>query len=194
MRQAVDGVEKDPAVTEDLVKIGDFRFVPEAEAARLRLAEAGVQAFLSNAELVNADWFYGNATGWVKILVPRDQVDAARAVLDALHDENRDRGSGASPDAAPCLACGAALPAGGSRCAACGWTYANADQAEGRVGGQNSRSPAAPPATPALDEDAAEQAETAATNARLIWGLIVGGVAAAALLPALRDIIQRKLG
>jgi hypothetical protein len=190
-------------VATELIFVGNFRFVNEAEAARLRLAHHGIQSFLSNAELINVDWFYGNATGWVKIFVPADQAIAARELLDALRDETqarqrerkaarRRRDQHAPADeGAMCLACGERLPADGTSCAACGWSYASAVDDEpgdaaaepdrfalaaqpSPVPASPSRSSIAPSTTATPDDDAAEQAETSATNFWLLIAVAVG--------------------
>jgi type II secretory pathway pseudopilin PulG len=195
----------------DLVNVGNFRFVPEAEAARLRLQDEGIQAFLSNAELVNMTWFLGNATGWVKILVPGDQAAAARAALGVLREEQQARrlDHEAPADAAKCLVCGESLPLRESGCPACGWSYAAEDDAAGAdplldqgdapgraaasAGSEplDQRHAAESPVRSDLDEDAAEKAETDATNFRLLVGILVFGIVALWLLPKLREMFQR---
>jgi len=204
-------------MTNDLIPVGNFLFVPEAEAACLHLHEEGIQAFLSNAELVNMDWFLGNATGYVKVLVPESQAAAARAVLDTLRSQAQARRKAPSAlgDAGVCLACGAKLTADQSTCPACGWSYATADEVDGEMeAGEQAARPSEPvdaashpQASPetiaakhdesaqgnASDDDAEEQAETSATNFRLLLGLIVGGIVAAWLLPLLRAALWSRL-
>jgi hypothetical protein len=117
----------------DLVTIGSFRFVTEADTLRLHLAEAGIPAYLMNAQTVNADWFLGNAIGYVKIQVASDQAVAARAIFEeteALWKARRERSQ--PGELAACLACGAPLTSEESTCAECGWSYdADADEPSG---------------------------------------------------------------
>jgi hypothetical protein len=64
-------------MTDDLVTVGQYQFLAEAEAARMHLDAEGIPAFLSDAETVNMDWLLGNAIGYIKLAVPRGQADAA---------------------------------------------------------------------------------------------------------------------
>jgi hypothetical protein len=106
----------------ELVTVGNFQYLPEAEAARMHLESAGIQAFLSGAEIVNADWFLGNAVGYIKIQVGEPQAKAAYALLQEMRAH---REAPETPDdALVCLACGAPLSTAESSCAACGWSYA----------------------------------------------------------------------
>lgn len=180
-------------MTQELVNVGNFRFVPEAEAARLHLEEAGITAFLSNAELVNMNWFYGNALGWVKIMVPEDQAIAARGLLDELAAQAKARreNTSAAADRGGCLACGAELPRGESRCPQCGWTFRGAESEPPEEPDEDDASPVSdePSATDSSDhsgrapapldlpaeEWAREEADSAA-GARLLVFLVVGGV------------------
>ncbi len=190
----------------DLVAVGNFLFVPEAEAARLHLQEEGIQAYLSNAELVNMDWFLGNATGYVKILVPDDQAVAAREVLETLRSQKqaRARDSSAAIDGSVCLSCGEKLPAEQSTCSACGWSYVAQHEEEDAVSHSATVSDDASLSSQVVpeedeaakdeaDEDAEEQAETSVTNRRLLIGLFLGGLIALWLLPLLRAAFRRQL-
>lgn len=115
----------------DPVTVATFRFLMEAEAARLRLDSEGLTTFLADAETVNTDWFLGNAIGDIKLQVPAAQVAEAGRILEEMHEERRrrrERPDGDDPDV--CLACGAPLPEDAAQCAACGWSYAGADDAE----------------------------------------------------------------
>lgn len=53
----------------------------EAQAARMFLESRGFHVFLADVETVNMDWLLGNAIGYVKLQVPGDEVEAARAAL-----------------------------------------------------------------------------------------------------------------
>jgi hypothetical protein len=110
---------------ETLVTVKTLQFLPEAEAAKMHLAEHGIRAFLSDAEVVNMDWLLGNALGYVKLQVASDQAEAAQAALREFTPQRReeDETADAADVADTCLSCGAILPAGQSVCASCGWSY-----------------------------------------------------------------------
>jgi hypothetical protein len=119
-------------MTDDLVTVGNYQFLPEAQAACLHLEAEGIRPFLSDAETVNMDWLLGNAIGLVRLQVPRSQAEAALAVLERTRA--RRGGQEDKPpetaEAPACLSCGAELPPGGATCASCGWSYAaGADEA-----------------------------------------------------------------
>jgi hypothetical protein len=73
------------------------------------LEGAGIEATLADEHLVSMNWAYSNAVGGVKVLVPDDQLEEAKAllasgavVLDAPSAENKATGTG--PDT--CRRCG----------------------------------------------------------------------------------------
>jgi hypothetical protein len=109
-------------MTTKLVKIADYRFVQEAET-KMFLEEAGIPAFLEDAETVTMDWLLGNAIGYIKLMVPEDQVDRARDVL-LVREEDRAREKEAAPAMeGKCLSCGAPMGEDAETCPACGWTW-----------------------------------------------------------------------
>jgi hypothetical protein len=110
---------------EDLVMVGQFQFLPEAQAARMHLQGLGIQSFLSDAELINMDWLLGNAVGYIKLQVSSSQAEAALDALEKIDDQRarREDAQGDVVGAADCLECGAKLLRGQSTCAACGWSY-----------------------------------------------------------------------
>jgi hypothetical protein len=111
---------------ETLVTVKTFQFLPEAEAAKMYLADHGIRAFLADAEVVNMDWLLGNALGYVKLQVANDQAEAAEAALQefSLKPFHEDEADDAA-DTDKCLSCGADLPAPQSVCSSCGWSYAD---------------------------------------------------------------------
>jgi hypothetical protein len=118
-------------MAENPVTVATFRFVNEAELAKLHLEEEGIPAFLADAETITMDWFLGIAAGYIKLQVPRSRAEDAAAVL-ARQAQARPRerpAEAAEAEANPCLACGADLPEDESQCPACGWSYAG--EAEG---------------------------------------------------------------
>ena len=64
-----------------LVTVATFTTPLEAELARGRLEEEGVEAHVADGELVTADWTMSNAVGGVKVRVSTEDADRARAVL-----------------------------------------------------------------------------------------------------------------
>ena len=113
---------------DQLVTVETYQFLPQAQAAKLQLEGNDIQVFLADAETVNMDWLLGNAIGNIKLQVPRDQVDKALAVLEEMRDKAKQRqdeqDDDEDSDGAVCLACGAELPEGKTRCPSCGWSYA----------------------------------------------------------------------
>jgi hypothetical protein len=108
----------------DLVTIATYRFLPEAEAARLCLEAEGLLPFLADVEIVNMDWLLGNAVGNIKLQVPRAQAEQALELLEQRpappkpgHPRLQD------PDATYCLSCGAMIPDHQTCCPSCGWSY-----------------------------------------------------------------------
>jgi hypothetical protein len=153
----------------DLVTIGSFRFVPEAEAARLHLAHEGIQAFLANAQMVNTDWFLGNATGYVKLDVAGSQAVEARALLDkmqALWKARLERGERDAGETLTCLSCGAALTGDESHCNQCGWSY------EDEVDEPLETEPPIAVENPSLAEDAVPTPENDPPADPLNWQLL----------------------
>jgi hypothetical protein len=111
-------------MVDDLVTIREYECLPEAEAARMHLRAAGIQAVLTDAEAVSMDWVLGNALGYIKLQVPRTKAQAALAALAVGASTRRSRKKKRRRRGEEeCLACGAALRREQSRCAACGWSY-----------------------------------------------------------------------
>lgn len=61
----------------DLVAVKSFDNPLEAHAARAFLEAEGIQAFISDSEMVGAASYLGNALGYVKVEVPRDDAEKA---------------------------------------------------------------------------------------------------------------------
>jgi hypothetical protein len=66
----------------DLVPIRRFRDLPEAQLAKGSLESSGIECFLTDDNMVRMDWFISNLLGGVKLLVDREDLEAAAAVLD----------------------------------------------------------------------------------------------------------------
>jgi hypothetical protein len=118
-------------MADELITLTTYRFAPQADAAKWVLEQEGIQAFVADANIVTADWFLGNAVGYIKLQVRRSQAQAA---LEVLHDNPRLMGVSVPeerPDGAmSCLACGEPIPDDADRCTACGWSYESAGHEE----------------------------------------------------------------
>ena len=68
-------------IANEPVVVAHYPFRTAAEAARLRLEAEGIPAFLSDAEVVDMNWFLGNALGWIKVLVPAAEAERAATIL-----------------------------------------------------------------------------------------------------------------
>ncbi|HEX4149338.1 MAG TPA: hypothetical protein VHY20_10135 [Pirellulales bacterium] len=112
-------------MADELITLSTFRFAAKAELARLALEQEGISAFVADDNVVNMDWFLGNAVGYVKLQVPRSQAEAAMLILqkhprllDAKHPQQDE-----ADDMSTCLACGEPMKDDTDRCEACGWSY-----------------------------------------------------------------------
>jgi hypothetical protein len=56
--------------------------LPEALLAKGILDSSGIECFLTDDNMVRMDWFISNLLGGVKLLVNREDVEAATAILD----------------------------------------------------------------------------------------------------------------
>jgi hypothetical protein len=66
----------------ELVSIRRFRDLPEALLAKGSLESAGIECFLTDDNMVRMDWFISNLLGGAKLLVNREDAEAATAILD----------------------------------------------------------------------------------------------------------------
>jgi hypothetical protein len=117
---------------DELVTVETYQFLPQAQAAKLQLEGDGITVFLADAETVNMDWLLGNAIGNIKLQVPRDQAERALTLLEQIRDKARKRGDAKdAEEETACLACGAKIPEGRSRCPSCGWSYSGEEDGAG---------------------------------------------------------------
>ena len=100
----------------DRETVATFLQLHEATLAKLRLQAAGIDAELADTGIIGANPFLANAVGGVKLQVPTEAVERARAVL-------RELGSAPAGDSAACMSCGQPMAESDTRCAACGWTW-----------------------------------------------------------------------
>ena len=74
----------------DLVAIRKFRDLPEALLAKGSLESAGIDAVLTDDNVVRLDWFWSNLMGGIKLNVDRENAGAANSILDQPIPENFD--------------------------------------------------------------------------------------------------------
>ena len=86
------------------------------------LQDEGIAATLGNQHMVEMRWELANATGGVKVLVPRR--DAARAIT--LLAERKAKRQERPLDDDACLNCGSKMPPDQDECESCGWSYGHA--------------------------------------------------------------------
>jgi len=63
------------------IRVASYLNVARADVARMQLAMEDIPARLDNAALATWFWHYSNATGGVKVLVPKECLDRARTVV-----------------------------------------------------------------------------------------------------------------
>ncbi len=126
----------------------------EADLAKNYLEAEGVPVFLSDDATVGWFWHLGNAVGGIKLLVPRDQLDRATAILAARPGEQPDAGQEpavSGPEMVACARCGAPMDREMDYCPSCGAASDEAARA----------APVAPAADqPAPGEEEPEEAPT----------------------------------
>ena len=89
-------------LADDYAVVATFSMPYEAQIARASLQAAGIEALIADEHTINMDWFYSNALGGVRLLVPRAQLVEARELVAADFSD-------ALPQAAEpvrCPACG----------------------------------------------------------------------------------------
>ena len=71
------------APTDRFIVVRAFSHVHEAQLACSALRASGIEVIVADAHIVTANWLYSNLVGGVKVLVPADDADAAREILDS---------------------------------------------------------------------------------------------------------------
>jgi hypothetical protein len=64
------------------ITIRKFRDLPEALLAKGTLDSAGIEAVLSDDNVVRMDWFWSNLMGGIKLSVDQEDVEVANGILD----------------------------------------------------------------------------------------------------------------
>jgi hypothetical protein len=83
VNEAATGVD----VIEERDLIRRFQNLPEALLAKGSLDSSGIGRFLTDDNMVRMDWFISNLLGGAKLLVNREDAEAATAILDELTPE-----------------------------------------------------------------------------------------------------------
>ncbi len=104
----------------DWVVIDGFIDVIQADIVRGRLEVEGIPAILGNRHLVAADWMYAQALGGVRILVPREFVSEARAIIADIDSGQFLDADETLRQEGACADCGAKL----SRKSSSSWKFA----------------------------------------------------------------------
>lgn len=90
-----------------LVTIAQYRDLPEAGLAKSKLEAAGIPCFLDNEYTVGVNWLYSNALGGVKLKVPEEDAEEAKAIIEEIIEPIApEESEGLLPDSS-CPACGA---------------------------------------------------------------------------------------
>ena len=74
-----------------LVTIATYHSQTKAEAARIHLAQEGIEAVLINESIVAMDWLLMNAIGGIKLQVASHDAERAAGYINALEGEQRER-------------------------------------------------------------------------------------------------------
>jgi ribosomal protein S27AE len=118
-------------MSDELVTLATYRFPAKAEAARWALEQEGIESFVMDANTISADWFLGNAIGYVKLQVRSSDAEAASGVLRSnprLLDAKPK--SAHQEEEAQCLSCGALMADDDEECGICGWTFEAREEAD----------------------------------------------------------------
>lgn len=173
-----------------LVALASYVNVPLAEVARLRLEQEGIPVYLENAETVSALWHYGNAVGYVRLMVPEEHAERALALLEVEDATPRNDGQAASTpsDADVCLSCGAPMSDDQEQCNACGWSYSESEEPSTLDDAVSDLTPARKPVprTP----DTASRVEGWRRVAIQVWVSLIVGTLLAGLLACLLSFFR----
>lgn len=92
-----------------LVTIATYHSQPQAEAVRLHLAHAGIEAVLVNESIVAMDWLLMNAVGGIKLQVASSDAQQAARIIHIFEAEEKERRLGAASQLIrfKCSECGA---------------------------------------------------------------------------------------
>lgn len=89
-----------------LITIAQFRDLPEAGLAKSKLEASGILCFLDNEYTVGVNWLYSNAIGGVKLNVPEEYAEEAKAIIEESQEAITSEEAEGVPPASVCPACG----------------------------------------------------------------------------------------
>lgn len=64
------------------IQIASYSFPHEANIAKASLEAAGIPASIADEHTINMDWLYSNALGGVRLFVPEEFVEEAKALIE----------------------------------------------------------------------------------------------------------------
>jgi predicted RNA-binding Zn-ribbon protein involved in translation (DUF1610 family) len=76
----VEEPEETP-VWNELVTVGRYRDLPEAEIAQTALESAGIRTFVPDSNVARMNWAWSNALGGIRVQVSADDEKGAREIL-----------------------------------------------------------------------------------------------------------------
>jgi len=83
------------------IVIKTFSFPYEAQIAKTQLEAFGIPVYIENEHTINMDWFYSNALGGVRLLVPENYVDEAKSFLEKDFSDELEQKFGESKECCP---------------------------------------------------------------------------------------------
>ena len=75
----------------NLVTVGVFQFVAEAELMQSSLENEGIPAYLTNDHIIAMDWLLATAVGGVKLQVAHEDAEAALQIVNEFQCKQRNR-------------------------------------------------------------------------------------------------------
>ena len=74
-------------MTHNQIQIASFSFPHEAHIAKASLDAANIPAAIADEYTINMDWLYSNALGGVRLFVPKEYEEEARALIEKDYSE-----------------------------------------------------------------------------------------------------------
>jgi hypothetical protein len=84
------------------IVVQSFSFPYEAQIAKTQLEAAEIPARIENEHTINMDWLYSNALGGVRLLVPENYAEEAKALLAQDFSQELEQQFGASESCPKC--------------------------------------------------------------------------------------------
>lgn len=115
-------------MVEKLVTIASYSTAPEADLARYALEAEGIRCYLADVNVIQMNWFLGNALGFIKLQVSSNDRESAIQILESLPKSSVHRRPPGKQDSNQCLSCGAAMGEDVDTCPDCGWSFQSDSQ------------------------------------------------------------------